>query len=85
MITNNGAFLGTTGNLPQFTPNEPLISHHLTMTGDPAGSLMKVHDTFQVGSQSMNISGSHYNNLGPSGPAFNPSPAASTAFRNILG
>ena len=82
MITNNGAFIGTTGNLPG---SDPIVSHHLTMTGDPAGGLMRVHDTFQVGSQSISFSGPQYNNVAPTPGVFDPSPQAAQAFRQVFG
>lgn len=78
-MLKNGAFLGITGNLPGTN-----TAHHLTITGDPSGGLMRVHDTFQVGSQSLGISGDHYNDLASLGGGFNPSPAALSAFREMF-
>lgn len=79
-LTNNGGFMGTTGNLPSYGANDPTVSHHLTLTGDPGAGIMRAHDTFQVGSQSINLSGPHYNDLAPQPGEFNPSPLAAGAF-----
>jgi hypothetical protein len=79
MLTNNGGFMGTSGNLPGTN-----TSHHLTLTGDPGGGIMRAHDTFQVGNQSINLSGGHYNNLAPTNGVFNPGPEASAAFRQVF-
>lgn len=77
--------MDTTGNLPKSFSNDLTVSHHLSMTGDPAGGIMKCHDTFQVGSQKINISGSHYNGMNSFGNDFNPSPADCNAFRSVFG
>lgn len=79
MLTNNGGFLGTTGNM------ECGCSHHLTLTGDIGGGIMRAHDTFQVGSKSINLSGEHYNGLAPTSGEFNPGAAAGAAFRSVFG
>lgn len=83
-FTPNGAFLGINGNLPQDNPGDPLVSHHVTMTGDPAGGIMKCHDTFSVGSQSINISGTQYNNLNSLDNSFNPSLETALAFKKLF-
>ena len=82
MLTNNGGFMGTTGNFDAGNMN---VSHHLTLTGDSGGGLMRAHDTFQVGSQKISLSGDHYNNLAPTSGAFNPSAASGVAFRSVFG
>lgn len=81
-FSGNGAFIGLTGNIPKAKADEPVIAHHMTMTGDTkSGIIEKVHDTFQVGSQSINMSGDHYNNMnGPGGSDFNVSPQSTQAF-----
>lgn len=82
-FTNNGAFMGLTGNIPM---GEGMgnLSHHVTFTGDPAGGIMKAHDTFLYGSQKVNVSGPQYNNLNSFGNDFNPGPQACQAFRSIF-
>ena len=84
MLTNRGAFLGITGNLPTLGGNDPVVSHHITLDGDPAGGIMRAHDTFQVGSQNINISGPQYNDLVPTSGQFDPPPVACDAFRAIF-
>ena len=81
MLTNNGGFMGTTGNIPMGDVN---TSHHLTLTGDIGGAIIRAHDTFQIGSQSINLSGGHYNNLAPASGVFNPGASAGTAFRAVF-
>ena len=82
MLTNNGGFMGTTGNIDA---GDMTVSHHLTLTGDLGGGLMRAHDTFQVGSQSINLSGEHYNSLAPTSGEFNPGAEAGAAFRSVFG
>ena len=84
MLKNN-YLMETTGNLPLTQRDDFKVSHHLSMTGDPGAGIMKCHDTFQVGSQSINISGANYNKLNSFGNDFNPSPAAGSAFRSVFG
>jgi len=85
-LINNGTVLLPNGNMgtTQIGGNDVQIGSHLTMTGDPAGGIMKAHDTFQVGSQSINLSGGHYNGLNGGGNTFDPPANAGVGMRNLF-